>query len=706
MGFMWYVGSNGSGSFFQASLLGTQPAPFDGTVYPVKETINWVKLSGSEYTSFKKGTFDYAAAKAAGKLIDIPTYDKNVLKNDPSSLSWSGGDLDIRNTILTYVTAYMGAYTGGSEAAIEYAGSHLAVDIRGAKGTPIYAVANGKVVEIKDSSSDGKHIVIEHPNVPSVEDPSKKVTYYSSYLHLDTISVKEGDYVTKGDQIGTMGDTGIATTYHLHFQIDKSDAPFHPYWPFTWSDASAAGLDFFSGVNEGLGQDKAIAYTINPFDWVNKYMNYSATTDSENTNSTISNANTNAAPTVDNAVSTLVMTSDKTSMTTGETATMSLSALDSSNGPVSDYSTPVTLTLNPGAKGTLSQSELTTFNNGTATFSYTSDAAEDVTITASNGTQATSIDLSVRDTTTSSTSVSKLTLDYDTTLAVGQSMPVHIKTLDSSGALISGNLTDNITLSIDGGEGELSSTALTGSDFTDGVATVTFSATRSGTIAIVARSGTISGTGPILTITGASTASANGTGGATFSDVPEGSDHYDAITYLKAKGIINGYDDGTFKPDQEVNRAEILKIILGGSNIDATTDLTSFPFPDVSSDQWFAGWVAAAKERGIVSGNPDGTFVPDETVTKAAAMKILLLTNQVDLSNFVLTEKPYEDVEMSDWFALYFEYAKEKNLIEGDSNGNIIPAAGMTRGEVAEMMYRLIRLQETGSSRYSSALDI
>ena len=66
--------------------------------------------------------------------------------------------------------------------------------------------------------------------------------------------------------------SGIATTPHLHLQIDTSDAPFHPYWHFTSSEARDAGLDFFSAVNAGLGKDKAMKYTIHPMIFINTYL--------------------------------------------------------------------------------------------------------------------------------------------------------------------------------------------------------------------------------------------------------------------------------------------------------------------------------------------------------------------------------------------------------------------------------------------------
>jgi murein DD-endopeptidase MepM/ murein hydrolase activator NlpD len=251
---------------FQASVLaGKKSAPFDGTVAPIKKVPNWVALSSSEW----KAAYDQIPLD---KFIDFPEYTPSQLIVPFSTLNLSkAADKVIRNAQVTFSTPYMGNYKLDGQ---EYAGSHLAVDIKIPSGTPVYAIANGVVVKaLNQSSGFGYHVVLRHDEVPSINNADVKTTYYSGYAHLSNYVVAEGDLVSKGQLIGSSGSSGTATTPHLHFQIDNDQAPWHMYWPFTSKDAADAGVNFWDGVSAGLGREKALATTINPLVYVQKYKN-------------------------------------------------------------------------------------------------------------------------------------------------------------------------------------------------------------------------------------------------------------------------------------------------------------------------------------------------------------------------------------------------------------------------------------------------
>lgn len=205
---------------------------------------------------------------------------------------------------------------------------------------------------------------------------------------------------------------------------------------------------------------------------------------------------------------------------------------------------------------------------------------------------------------------------------------------------------------------------------------------------------------PIAVLAAVMTGTSLDTGAQVFSDVPITYPNYTAITYLKVHGVISGYPDGTFKPDQVVNRAEALKIILLGSGEQVAASVDLEPFRDVPRTDWYAPYVAKAKELAIVEGYSDGTFKPSQTVNLVENLKILLLTQKVDLNTVVVTSNPYADAFADQWYAKYVEYAKEKNLIDADSSNNIYPAQGMTRAKLAEAMYRLMVMKEMGWDKY------
>lgn len=179
---------------------------------------------------------------------------KTKAKYDPNNLA---------STTNTYTTVYLGNYVAGDYS--EGHGSHPGVDI--VPVTPndvVFACLDGVVQVAQNKASEGNYVIIKHDNVPDPVNPNVKTTLYSCYLHLLELGVTTGQLVSEGDVIGKSGNTGNSTGEHLHFQIDRADAPFHPYWPFSFAEASAAGMGFFEAVNKGLGIDNARQYTVNP----------------------------------------------------------------------------------------------------------------------------------------------------------------------------------------------------------------------------------------------------------------------------------------------------------------------------------------------------------------------------------------------------------------------------------------------------------
>lgn len=248
---------------------------FDGTVMPITYIPDWTKVANQD----KSKRFEEIDIK---DFIPIPTYDAATLLQDLENTR--------KNSIIlhyTYTVPYMGSYTFNYK---ENDGSHLGVDIRAPIWTPILSIANGVVIKTVEADATGnKYVVIRHDGVPL---DGKKVSLYSGYLHLSQISVTEGTRIKKWEMLGRVWITGITTTPHLHFQIDRASAPFHPYWPFSSSDSRNAGLWFFESVNRWLGQENARKHTIHPMNFINEHIWWYT----QNTTSTSTPTATNTYP--------------------------------------------------------------------------------------------------------------------------------------------------------------------------------------------------------------------------------------------------------------------------------------------------------------------------------------------------------------------------------------------------------------------------
>lgn len=178
---------------------------------------------------------------------------------------------------------------------------------------------------------------------------------------------------------------------------------------------------------------------------------------------------------------------------------------------------------------------------------------------------------------------------------------------------------------------------------------------------------------------------------ASFPDVSEDHKNYEAVEFLDYNEIINGYVDGTFKPDGLVNRAEAIKIIVGAIGIEFEGEYEVL-FPDVPKEQWFFDYVMAAQKAGIVTGYQDGKFKPADSVNLAETLKILFEAAEVSLPT--VTDDVFVDVPKDAWFAPYILYARNHNIILADDYGAVHPAQAMTRAAFAEVIFRMMIVLE------------
>lgn len=106
---------------------------------------------------------------------------------------------------------------------------------------------------------------------------------------------------------------------------------------------------------------------------------------------------------------------------------------------------------------------------------------------------------------------------------------------------------------------------------------------------------------------------------SSFEDVKAASWYYNCVGYAQGAGIVNGYADNTFKPEKQITRAEFAAMVARFAKLEGrdTSDFTDL------SGHWAEGEVAALAEKGWVGGYADGTFQPNQPITRAEVTKIV-----------------------------------------------------------------------------------
>lgn len=185
----------------------------------------------------------------------------------------------------------------------------------------------------------------------------------------------------------------------------------------------------------------------------------------------------------------------------------------------------------------------------------------------------------------------------------------------------------------------------------------------------------------------------------TFSDVPVGTPVADAVAKLVGYGVINGYEDGTFKPDNTITRAEFAAIITRFKGVEGPENAVT-GFADLDNDAsraWARPYVKAAVDAGIINGFEDGTFRAAEPVTYEQAIKMIVCAigyepvavseynKQQTLGNANLT-----------WSTGYIMAASKNGITKNAATANVTEPA--SRGTVAVLTsnaYDVPKLNQT-----------
>ncbi|OGJ48817.1 hypothetical protein A2344_01670 [Candidatus Peregrinibacteria bacterium RIFOXYB12_FULL_41_12] len=206
-------------------------------------------------------------------------------------------------------------------------------------------------------------------------------------------------------------------------------------------------------------------------------------------------------------------------------------------------------------------------------------------------------------------------------------------------------------------------------------------------------------------------------------------DHFEAAYSMKEWGIFDGYEDGTFGPSNEINRAELAKVLVLATGVtdeeveDFVTDYdlqngTDDYFSDLDMNAWYVSYIRYAQIKGWVSGYPDGTYKPSDSTLLCEALKMILESQYGTPSSEYAGDNWYDvyvnplldlnvfytedgDSKVLDFYESFYSYSSE-NLyytFNSDIAGKIADA--VTRQDVAELLYRIHIMLELGDGELS-----
>lgn len=167
-----------------------------------------------------------------------------------------------------------------------------------------------------------------------------------------------------------------------------------------------------------------------------------------------------------------------------------------------------------------------------------------------------------------------------------------------------------------------------------------------------------------------------------FVDVDEKDVHGPAILRMAAEGVITGYDDGTFRPTLSVTRAQLATLLVRQLDLELDGDVPTFD--DVAKDHPHAKTIAIAASHGVVSGYDDGTFRPERDLTRAQAATMLVRAFEVAEAD----GHDFTDVGDS-VHAEAIAAAAAHGMVGGYDDGTFRPDEALTRAQIATILDRL-----------------
>ncbi|MCU6795138.1 Ig-like domain-containing protein [Paenibacillus sp. WQ 127069] len=161
-----------------------------------------------------------------------------------------------------------------------------------------------------------------------------------------------------------------------------------------------------------------------------------------------------------------------------------------------------------------------------------------------------------------------------------------------------------------------------------------------------------------------------------------------SVNVFTQLGILDGYDDGTFKPDASITRGEFATIIVKAFKVKAAE--TKAPALKDVDNHWSKDDVQKLVDNGIINGYEDGSFKPNANITRAEEVAIIARVADIEKANKVSDTK-FNDVGTS-WNQVQIQQAAAAGIVSGQSEGTFAPNSSSTRAESLAIVLRTMQL--------------
>lgn len=169
----------------------------------------------------------------------------------------------------------------------------------------------------------------------------------------------------------------------------------------------------------------------------------------------------------------------------------------------------------------------------------------------------------------------------------------------------------------------------------------------------------------------------------------------ESIGKMAGRGVLKGYEDGTFGPSKQITRAEFAAVVARAFGFEET--VTSLPFKDTMLGKWYTESVASLYQKGIITGRPDGTFGVNDSITNQE-MAVMISRSLKVLAAELEMQRSYVPFVDADTISPFAQDAVKElyeiGIISGMPDGTYKPKDSATRAQVAVIVNRILTMME------------